>query len=87
LRKEVQRELKAGLEMERVRSSWMNRLASFLVTLENWMDKITNYFVHRLTSGFVEGFDDKVRFLKRRCFGIIYLKHIFQRLYLDLRGY
>jgi transposase len=73
--------------MKRVSSSGLSCFDSFLVTLENWMDEITNYFVRRLTSGFVEGFNNKVKVLKRRCYGITNLKHLFQRLYLDLEGY
>jgi len=55
--------------------------------LANWLNEITNYFVSRLTSGFVEGFKNKVKVLKRRCYGMTNLKHFFQRLYLDLEGY
>lgn len=73
--------------MERVRKSRLTCFDSFLTTLENWMDEITAYFVHRLTSGFVEGFNNKIKVLKRRCYGMTNLKHFFQRLYLDLEGY
>jgi transposase len=48
---------------------------------------LTNYFLDRLTSGFVEGFNNKLKVLKRRCYGILNLKHFFQRIYLDLEGY
>jgi transposase len=54
---------------------------------ENWRNEITNYFVSRLTSGFVEGFNNKVKVLKRCCYGVTNLKHFFQRLYLDLESY
>jgi transposase len=37
---------------------------SLLTMLENWLDEITNYFVIRLTSGFVEGLNNKVKALK-----------------------
>jgi transposase len=73
--------------MKSVRSSGLRCFDSFLVTLENWMDEITNYFISRQTSGFVEGFNNKVKVLKRRCYGITNLSHLFQRLYLDLEGY
>lgn len=73
--------------MKEVRGSGLSCFDAFLVTLENWLDEITNYFVNRLTSGFVEGFNNKVKVLKRRCYGITNLKHFFQRLYLDLEGY
>jgi hypothetical protein len=35
----------------------------------------------------VEGFNTKLKVLKRRCYGIFNLNHLFQRLYLDLEGY
>ena len=73
--------------MKSVSESGLRCFDSFLTTLENWMDEITNYFVNRQTSGFVEGFNNKVKVLKRRCYGITNLTHLFQRLYLDLEGY
>lgn len=60
---------------------------SFLTTLDNHLDEITNYFLHRQTSGFVEGFNNKIKVLKRRCYGLFNLSHLFQRLQLDLEGY
>ncbi len=73
--------------MKSVSESGLRCFDSFMTTLENWMDEITNYFVNRQTSGFVEGFNNKVKVLKRRCYGITNLTHLFQRLYLDLEGY
>jgi len=73
--------------MKSISRSGLTCFDSFLTTLENWMDEITNYFVSRQTSGFVEGFNNKVKVLKRRCYGITNLTHLFQRLYLDLEGY
>ena len=35
----------------------------------------------------VEGFNNKIKVLKRRCYGIFNIQHIFQRIYLDLEGY
>ena len=37
--------------------------------------------------GFVEGFNNKLKVMKRRCYGILNLKHLFQRLVLDTIGY
>jgi transposase len=51
------------------------------------MDEITNYFLDRSNSGFVEGLNNKIKVLKRRCYGILNLSHLFQRLFLDLEGY
>jgi len=60
---------------------------SFLTTLDNHLDEITNYFRHRQTSGFVDGFNNKIKVLKRRCYGLFNRSHLFQRLQLDLEGY
>lgn len=59
----------------------------FINTLGRWWDEILNYFVERETSGFVEGFNNKIKVLKRRSYGMTNLKHLFQRIYLDLEGY
>jgi transposase len=50
-------------------------------------EEITNYFTGRQTSGFVEGLNTKLKVLKRRCYGITNLKHLYQRVFLDLNGY
>ncbi len=72
---------------KRVRRSEIKEFDSFLGTVETWLDKITNYFLERLTSGFVEGFNNRVKVLKRRCYGIFDARQIFQRLTLDINGY
>jgi transposase len=72
---------------EQVRLSGLQCFDSFLTTLDNWFEQITNYFTNRQTSGFVEGFNHKVKVLKRRCYGIFNLAHLFRRLFLDLEGY
>lgn len=73
--------------IKRVRNSGLKCFDAFLQTLESWWEEITNYFVDRASSGFVEGFNTKLKVLKRRCYGIFNLNHLFQRLYLDLEGY
>jgi transposase len=60
---------------------------AFLKTLLSFWDEITNFFVLRLTSGFVEGLNNKIRVLLRRAYGLFNLTHLFQRLSLDLEGY
>jgi transposase len=72
---------------QRVSDSGLTCFDSFLTTLENWMDEITNYFLNRDSSGFVEGLNTKIKVLRRRCYGIFNLGHLFQRLFLDLEGY
>jgi transposase len=59
----------------------------FITTLRKWKNEIANYFVNRHTSVFVEGLNNKIKVLKRRCYGIYNLKHFFQRLFLDLSDY
>lgn len=59
----------------------------FLQTLDEKMDLITNYFVGRNNSGFVEGINHKIRVLMGRCYGLFNRAHLFQRLSLDLGGY
>jgi transposase len=72
---------------EKVRRSGLSCFDKFLKTLDNWWEEITNYFVRRLSSGFVEGLNNKLKVLKRRCYGIFRIPHLFQRLVLDLEGY
>ncbi len=71
----------------RVKKSGLKCFNAFLSTLEARLEDITNYFHNRHTSGFVEGLNNKIKVLKRRCYGIGNIKHLFQRLYLDLAGY
>ena len=59
----------------------------FLGTLHKHWDGITNYFLRPHSSGFVERFNNKIKVLKRRCYGIFNLGHLFQRTRLDLEGY
>ena len=71
----------------KVRRSVLTCFDEFLTTLDNWLGEIINYFVNRLNSGFVEGLNNKVKTIKRRCYGILKVTTLFQRLYLDLEGY
>ncbi len=73
--------------IKRVRDSQLSCLNTFLTTLEKWMNEIANYFINRQTSGFVEGLNNKIKVIKRRCYGILNVKHLFQRIHLDLSGY
>ncbi|MBK8538326.1 MAG: transposase [Candidatus Competibacteraceae bacterium] len=59
----------------------------FLKTLETYKNEVVNYFSDRLTSGFVEGLNNKIKVIKRRCYGLKNIGHLFQHLYLDLCGY
>jgi transposase len=72
---------------DNVKQSALSCFDKFLTTLDNWLDKIANYFTARLSSGFVEGLNNKLKTTKRRCYGILRVTTLFQRLYLDLEGY
>ena len=70
-----------------VRQSELDCFDSFLVTLNRYRDEIGNYFLARESSGFVEGLNNKIKVLTRRCYGLFNLEHLQQRLRLDLEGY
>ncbi len=70
-----------------VEKSGLTCFDNFVLTLENRIDEISNYFERRLTSGFVEGLNNKIKVIKRRCYGLFNIGHLFQRIYLDLEGY
>ena len=72
---------------QKVEASSLSCFDPFLALLDRWLDLIANYFRQRQNSGFVEGLNNKLKVLKRRCFGIYNLGHLFQRITLDLNGY
>jgi transposase len=73
--------------MTQVRNKGVTCLNAFLKTMASNMDIITHYFINRDNSGFVEGLNTKIKITKRRCYGITNIKHLFQRVFLDLEGY
>ncbi len=70
-----------------VAKSGLRCFDKFIDTLARWWNEIMNFFVARETSGFVEGFNNKIKVLKRRCYGLTNLAHLYQRIFLDLEGY
>ena len=66
--------------IESVTESELNCFNAFIKTLVNYQEQICNYFINRNSSGFVEGFNNKVKVLKRRCYGLSSAKKLFQRL-------
>jgi transposase len=73
--------------IKRVVKSELRCFDKFIDTLGHWWQEIINYFANRDNSGFVEGMNNKLKVLKRRCYGLSNLKHLFQRIFLDLEGY
>ena len=70
-----------------MKESGLKYFDTFIKTLSKYKDEISNYFTDRRTSGFVEGFNNKIKSIKRRCYGMLNIKHLFQRIYLDMSGY
>ena len=60
---------------------------SFVNLLQNHLAVIANYFHRRANSGFVEGFNTKLKLITRRSFGLKRVDSLFQRLWLDTSGY
>ncbi len=59
----------------------------FIGALKKYKPYIANYFKKRQNSGFIEGLNNKIKVAKRRCYGFFKTESLFQRLYLDLKGY
>jgi len=73
--------------IEAVQTSGVTIFGGFIKTLVKYKTNILNYFKDRKNSGFVEGLNNKIKVLKRRCYGIFKPESLFQRLFLDLKGY
>lgn len=81
-------------EAERRLTSWIKKVEQlnatcfqpFVKTLSSHWTLIINYFADRVTSGFAEGLNNKIRTITRRCYGIRKPSTLFQRLWLDLEA-
>jgi transposase len=73
--------------IESVEKSELSGFGSFIRTLKKYKVTILNYFKERKNRGFVEGLNNKIKVIKRRCYGLYKTESIFQRLFLDLKGY
>lgn len=71
----------------KVERSAVNCFNRFLNTLRNHLTTIANYFHSRANSGFVEGLNNKLKTITRRCYGIKLVDSLYRRLWLDLHGY
>ena len=70
-----------------IQKSGLSEFDGFINTLTKYKTTILNYFKERKNSGFVEGLNNKIKVLKRRCYGVFKTDTLFQRLFLDLQGY
>lgn len=78
----------AALEawIEEVEQSALPNLQKFVTTLRNWWEVILNYFHDRLTSGFVEGMNNKIKLIKRLAFGYGNFDHFRRRVLVECDG-
>ena len=68
------------------KKSGLTCFTTFIKTLTKYKPYIANYFKARKNSGVVEGLNNKIKVMKRRCYGLMSTETIFQRLSLDLNG-
>lgn len=75
--------------IQSVKLSVLTCFDRFIDTLKNNWHEILNYFYHRQrkNSGFIEGLNNKIKVIKRRCYGVFDIDRLFQRISLDLSGY
>ncbi len=72
---------------EEVKKSTLTCFDKFIKTLTKHMELIINYFIHRHSSGFVEGLNNKLKVIKRCGYGFRNVKNYFRRIFLSLEGY
>jgi transposase len=70
----------------KVESKKINYFNKFLKTLRNHLDMIANYFHQRANSGFVEGFNNKLKMITRRSYGLKRVDSLYRRLWLATTG-
>jgi transposase len=54
---------------ERIANSSLPEFKELLHTLTNWREEILNYFDYRITNGFVEGKNNRIKTIKRMAYG------------------
>tara|TARA_B110000211_G_scaffold197708_1_gene227357 strand:+ start:292 stop:1548 length:1257 start_codon:yes stop_codon:yes gene_type:complete len=83
------RDAEAKIErwIQKVEASNLQCFDGFIKTLNKYKTHIIQYFKGRHTSGFVEGFNNKIKVIKRRCYGIFDENSLFRRIFLDTEGY
>ena len=56
--------------IDRARESALEPLQSMAGTLSRWFEPIVRYIRHRYTNGMTEGFNNKIKLIQRRAFGL-----------------
>jgi len=68
-------QISLNLWISQAQTIGLNALNQFCQTLTHWQTEIVNFFDQRVTSGFVEGMNSKIRLLKRLAFGLPNFEH------------
>ena len=58
-----------GLLEERIANDSLYEFKKLLRTFTNWREEILNYFHYRITNGFVEGKNNRIKTIKRMAYG------------------
>jgi transposase len=69
---------------EKYETKGFNPFISFIDTYRDYEENILNYFTHRISSGPVEGLNNKIKVVKRRGFGFRNVLNFAMRLFLDI---
>lgn len=72
--------------IKRVEDLGLEQLDSFIKTLCSWWEKILNYFHLHITSGIVEGINNKIKLIKRIGFGYRNFRHFSLRVLVECGG-
>ena len=65
----IRAEERLRLLEERIESDSLPEFKGLLHTLDNWREVILNYFDYRITNGFVEGKNNRIKTIKRMAYG------------------
>ena len=84
---EKQAKVKIKQWIKSVKNSKLTCFDTFIKTINKLWNEILSYFKNRLNSGFVEGLNNRIKVIKRRCYGIFNTENLFQRISIDLAGY
>ena len=72
--------------VQAVEQSGVSGLQKFVTTLRTWWEVILNYFQARLTSGVVEGLNNKLKVIKRLAYGYRNFEHFRLRVLVECDG-
>ena len=69
-----------------IQTSGLTKLSKFVAMLKSRFEHILNYFHDRLTSGMVEGLNNKIKVIKRDAYGFRNFEHFALRIRMECDG-